>query len=559
MPLVHYDDLPRIEHSPWMKRELEHVLLKQELELKSRKNDIKQMNAKLNALRRNYRSSSPSKLVAREKKRYRYFADKDKPQKNVDDGNEYSKPIGKSYSTGDILNLNDRRKFNVPHIAIPNSSMNLVSFMPERDVHTPEVTMQISISPHSTGLESLKVKETAIIENTIKRMQHAIEMKKAGFERQITYIEKPLAVARHMHKLERQESWLKLIAFIQTMSIMKSSLKRYRADIEAMQELNLACARIQSTFRSAFVRKANKKMERVARLLREKAWIARLNVRTGKRRKFAMIVRRFTIAASKVGKFSTIIRKYRNRVVFCQRFIRSFFKCQKARLKAMSKKWRLLEKSIVTQQTLQENEEEKRRLRKEAILQEKAAKKARSMAAQKKEERLRNSSRNFRLLIRDIRSMTNSLDAISYRTRIGADEDDAVALAMKKEEMRRKKRMMNRTTSKAIRYKVLKEYLKRKRYRFITKKLDFIGENGASTDNIKVKLTRSEMTSVLKGESNPTHLLAEKRKKIIQERNSRMIIIYSALDADLPRLIRKGLRLQKEAEKAELEAALRDR
>ena len=92
--------------------------------------------------------------------------------------------------------------------------------------------------------------------------------------------------------------------------------------------------------------------------------------------------------------------------------------------------------------------------------------------------------------------MTNSLDAISYRTRIGADEDDAVALAMKKEEMRRKKRMMNRTTSKAIRYKVLKEYLKRKRYRFITKKLDFIGENGASTDNIKVKLTRSDKSRI---------------------------------------------------------------
>ena len=138
-------------------------------------------------------------------------------------------------------------------------------------------------------------------------------------------------------------------------------------------------------------------------------------------------------------------------------------------------------------------------------------------------------------------------------------DHQAVALAMKKEEMRRKKRMMNRTTSKAIRYKVLKEYLKRKRYRFIMKKLDFIGENGASTDNIRVKLTRSEMTLVLKGESNPTRLLAEKRKKIIQERNSRMIIIYSTLDADLPKLIRKGLRLQKEAEKAELEAALRDR
>ena len=143
----------------------------------------------------------------------------------------------------------------------------------------------------------------------------------------------------------------------------------------------------------------------------------------------------------------------------------------------MSKKWRLLEKRIVTQQTLQENEEEKRRLRKEAILQEKAAKKARSMAAQEKEERLRNSSGNFRLLIRDIRSMTNSLDAISYRTRIGADEATLLHLR-EKEEMRRKKRMMNRTTSKAIRYKVLKEYLKRKRYRFITKKLDLLVRTG---------------------------------------------------------------------------------
>ena len=97
--------------------------------------------------------------------------------------------------------------------------------------------------------------------------------------------------------------------------------------------------------------------------------------------------------------------------------------------------------------------------------------------------------------------------------------------------MRRKKRMMNRTTSKAIRYKVLKEYLKRKRYRFIMKKLDFIGENGASTDNIRVKLTRSEMTLVLKG-SRSYSSSGGKAQENHTERNSRMIIIYSTLDAD---------------------------
>ena len=110
---------------------------------------------------------------------------------------------------------------------------------------------------------------------------------------------------------------------------------------------------------------------------------------------------------------------------------------------------------------------------------------------------------------------------------------------MKKEEARRKKRMMNRTTSKSIRYSVLKDYLKRKRCRFIMKKLDFINEEGTNANNIKVKLTRAEMTLVLKGEADPMKILEKKRHEILKERNGRMLIIYSTLEEDLPKLIRK--------------------
>ena len=45
------------------------------------------------------------------------------------------------------------------------------------------------------------------------------EMKKA--ERRFTSIEKPLAVVRHMHNLDHQESWLNLIALIPFIFFMK--------------------------------------------------------------------------------------------------------------------------------------------------------------------------------------------------------------------------------------------------------------------------------------------------------------------------------------------------
>ena len=47
-----------------------------------------------------------------------------------------------------------------------------------------------------------------------------------------------------------------------------------------------------------------------------------------------------------------------------------------------------------------------------------------------------------------------------------------------------------------------------------------------------------------------------KRNEIIKERNGRMLIIYQTLGEDLPKLIRKGLKLQKAKEKAELKKAL---
>ena len=88
------------------------------------------------------------------------------------------------------------------------------------------------------------------------------------------------------------------------------------------------------------------------------------------------------------------------------------------------------------------------------------------------------------------------------------------------------------------------------------KKLDFINEEGTNANNIKVKLTRAEMTLVLKGEADPMKILEKKRHEILKERNGRMLIIYSTLEEDLPKLIRKGLKLQKAKEKAELKAAL---
>ena len=111
VPLVYCDDLPQISLPEWMQREREHVLVKQNLEIQSRYDDIKKLNRKLKNMQEKYRNSSPIRTITQIKKKFHSAHKKyEYNHRNNKSNNKKrrKKPIGKSYSTGNI-NLRDRR------------------------------------------------------------------------------------------------------------------------------------------------------------------------------------------------------------------------------------------------------------------------------------------------------------------------------------------------------------------------------------------------------------------------------------------------------------------
>eukprot|EP00945_MAST-04E_sp_MAST-4E-sp1_P008730 g8730.t1 len=450
------------------------------------------------------------------------------------------KKIVKSKSAPDLA---VRRKVNLPPVlTLPRSRAQ--SLLRKDSLQTPE---------HTGADNARSNKSQSALRASIRKSEYDLRRKEEGYDRMVLYIEKPVLSAHKRRDELVQETWLKLIPLIQGAKVLKQGLRGYREELEDQRALNAACARIQSTFRGAFVRKANRNLERISMLLRQKAWIAKLNVRTGKRKRSASVVRRFTKAAVAVGKFSTVVRKYRNRIIFLQRFIRSFFVCQHARQAAMSKAWRVKEADIVAKQTIEDAKLQAEYKAREEKLAKKRAKKAKKeMINSGEKDGAQHSGREIKMLIKGCNKLSRSLDQVSFRTRPGADDDPAIAMAMQKEEKRRKQMAMKRRTSKKIRNKLLANYLRKKRIVFINDELASIG----NINEINPKLSKEDMELVLKGGLDPSKLIKEKRMKIERLRNSRMLLIYTNLSKDLPKLVRAGLEEQKRVDIRKLKRAL---
>ena len=75
-------------------------------------------------------------------------------------------------------------------------------------------------------------------------------------------------------------------------------------------------------------------------------------------------------------------------------------------------------------------------------------------------------------------------------------------------------------------------------------------------NEINPKLSKEDMELVLKGGLDPSKLIKEKRMKIERLRNSRMLLIYTNLSKDLPKLVRAGLEEQKRVDIRKLKRAL---
>ena len=68
-----------------------------------------------------------------------------------------------------------------------------------------------------------------------------------------------------------------------------------------------------------------------------------LAVKSRKRARHAEILREFVTNSVRKGKAWRVVHKYRSHLVTCQRHVRSFLRCKRARLAALTRIWHLLE------------------------------------------------------------------------------------------------------------------------------------------------------------------------------------------------------------------------
>ena len=136
-----------------------------------------------------------------------------------------------------------------------------------------------------------------------------------------------------------KRKWLTLLSIIKPIYHFEGPLMEDREERAAQRAMVEASIRMQSLFRGSFARKTHSKLTKVQELLLKRLWIVRLNLSTSKRKKAAKMVRLFCRDYASSSQFKTILKKYRWRVIFCQRTIRSFLQCKKARLKLLKKIW----------------------------------------------------------------------------------------------------------------------------------------------------------------------------------------------------------------------------
>ena len=122
---------------------------------------------------------------------------------------------------------------------------------------------------------------------------------------------------------ERQRRWFVAIGQSVFLQCLKTRWDTILSARNEERRRNISIARAERV-EIALLLPLEAKHQRTVEILREKVWIARLNLRTRARAREAFMVRSFVQMFAKHGRFSVLIRTFKWRVIRCQRIVRSF-------------------------------------------------------------------------------------------------------------------------------------------------------------------------------------------------------------------------------------------
>ena len=163
-------------------------------------------------------------------------------------------------------------------------------------------------------------------------------------------------LVEHQH---RQQEWLKIVTHVVWLNIHKNRWEDIVSNRKKERERNCAIAKLQSGWKSSYSKRMDAKHERTYALLRQRAWVARLNVRTRKRGHCGHVVRSFLMSYGDSNRFLQCIRLYKWRVIRCQRATRNYFNIRNARLALVLKMWNKYEPTVLIDLELEERKKER--------------------------------------------------------------------------------------------------------------------------------------------------------------------------------------------------------
>ena len=206
----------------------------------------------------------------------------------------------------------------------------------------------LQVSKYVEAARSVAIRKKLRIEARDKHMWSKVVAK------ELRTALKPMLL-RH---IQLQQQWAKFISHAMFLKRLKRTLDQIYTERAENQKRNFSIARLQSGWRSRYALRMNEKHQRTFEILREKVWVARLNVRTRTRSREARLVRSFVQSFSRQNRFSVMIRAFRWRVIRCQRAARSFFAIKFARLRLLTMRWLEVEPLVLQDLELEAREKE---------------------------------------------------------------------------------------------------------------------------------------------------------------------------------------------------------
>lgn len=158
---------------------------------------------------------------------------------------------------------------------------------------------------------------------------------------------------------EWQKKWLLVLKQVSSIKCFEKFLvqgRQHRKEVAAKIE---AISKIQNSYRRSYSKRMEVKHKRTVAILRKRAWIAKMNVKARHRKQSSALIRKFCLAFVGRPKFVEMVKKFKYKVIICQRFIKGVHDVRQSMITAISKYWSKLEPNVLVKMELEQVKRER--------------------------------------------------------------------------------------------------------------------------------------------------------------------------------------------------------